>query len=159
MWVYMYEDLIPTLHHHNKWTTPPHMRVDPTLMWGGVMLLLCWCCKSNIFHMYGSHMHESHQSVLLRKCCAKIIFHRRLTYFAIMWRWGMWVRIVSGREAFEGEGYCSKPSAVQERPRVWGMLQGEVSRQEFMRETRRYRNSDGRVPWRALLEWAHPLWP
>jgi hypothetical protein len=69
----------------------------------------------------------------------------------------MWVRIVSGREAFEGEGYCSEPSSVQERPRVWGMLQGEVSGQEYMRETRRYRNSDGRVPWRALLEWAHPL--
>jgi hypothetical protein len=35
----------PSQQEHNT----PRMRVGPTLMWGGVVLLLCWCCKSNIF--------------------------------------------------------------------------------------------------------------
>lgn len=79
-----------------------------------------------------------------------------------MWvfcRWGMWVRFVSGRDASEGEGWCSEPYTVQERPRLWGLLQGEVLGQEHLLATRRYHNSDGRVPRRALRQWAHPLRP
>lgn len=38
-------------------------------------------------------------------------------------RWGMWVRVLSGREAIEGQGWCSEPNTVQEWRRVWGMLQ------------------------------------
>jgi hypothetical protein len=30
-------------HQHNKSTTPPHMRVKPTLMWWGIVFLLWWC--------------------------------------------------------------------------------------------------------------------
>jgi hypothetical protein len=71
----------------------------------------------------------------------------------------MWVRIASGRDATEGEGWSSEPSTVQERSRVWGVLQGEVPGQEHMLATRRYRYSDGRVPRRALRQWAHPLRP
>ena len=74
-------------------------------------------------------------------------------------RWGMWVRNLSGREASEGEGECSEPSAVQEGARVRGMLQGEVQGQEHLLATRRHRNCDGRVPRRALRQWEHPLRP
>lgn len=74
-------------------------------------------------------------------------------------RWGMWVRNLSGREASEGEGECSEPSAVQEGARVWGMLQGEVRGQEHLLATRRHGNCDGRVPRRPLREWEHPLRP
>jgi hypothetical protein len=38
-------DLIPALHHHNKCTTPPHMRVDST-HWAPPSCegVLCSCC-------------------------------------------------------------------------------------------------------------------
>lgn len=58
----------------------------------------------------------------------------------------MWVRVVGGCEAVEGEGGSSEPGAVQERRGVRGVLQSEVPGQEHMLEKSGDDNRDGRVP-------------
>lgn len=76
-----------------------------------------------------------------------------------MCRRGMWLRVPSGCKALQSQGRCSEPSTIQERWRVWGMLQSQVPRQKHMLKKGSDHNCNRWVPRWVLCQWARPLWP